>query len=45
MTAIRTGNQIVEAEETAKTNLTAIMGRQAAYTGKLVTRDEMMGSG
>jgi len=43
--AIRTGNQIVEAEETARTNLTAIMGRQAAYTGKKVTWEEMMGSG
>ncbi|MEN8157205.1 MAG: Gfo/Idh/MocA family oxidoreductase [Bacteroidota bacterium] len=45
VTAIRTGNQIVEAEETAKTNLTAIMGRQSAYTGREVTWDEMMGSG
>ncbi len=43
--AIRTGNQIVEAEETAKSVLTAIMGRQAAYTGKKVTWEEMMGSG
>ncbi len=43
--AIRTGNQIVEAEETARTNLTAIMGRQAAYTGTKVTWEEMMGSG
>ena len=42
--AIRTGNQIVEAEETAKSNLTAIMGRTAAYTGKKVTWEEMMGS-
>jgi myo-inositol 2-dehydrogenase/D-chiro-inositol 1-dehydrogenase len=42
--AIRTGNQVVEAEETARTNLTAIMGRQSAYTGKKVTWDEMMGS-
>jgi predicted dehydrogenase len=42
--AIRTGNQIVEAEETAKSNLTAIMGREAAYTGKKVTWEEMMGS-
>jgi predicted dehydrogenase len=42
--AIRTGNQIVEAEETAKSVLTAIMGRQAAYTGKTVTWEEMMGS-
>ncbi len=43
--AIRTGTQIVEAEETAKSVLTAIMGRQSAYTGKLVTWEEMMGSG
>ena len=43
--AIRTGNQIVEAEETARTNLTAIMGREAAYTGKQMTWDEMMASG
>ncbi len=43
--AIRTGNQIIEAEETARTNLTAIMGREAAYTGKQVTWDEMMASG
>jgi predicted dehydrogenase len=42
--AIRNGNQIVEAEETAKSNLTAIMGRQSAYTGKKVTWEEMMGS-
>jgi myo-inositol 2-dehydrogenase/D-chiro-inositol 1-dehydrogenase len=42
--AIRTGNQIVEAEETAITNLTAIMGRESAYTGKKVTWEEMMGS-
>lgn len=43
--AIRTGNQIVEAEETARVNLAAIMGREAAYTGKQVTWDEMMSSG
>ena len=42
--AIRTGNQIVQAEETAKSTLTMIMGRQAAYTGQKVTWDEMMGS-
>jgi hypothetical protein len=42
--AIRTGNQIVEAEETAKSNLTAIMGRHAAYTGTKVTWEEMMGA-
>lgn len=45
VTAIRTGEQIVQAEETAKSTLTAIMGRQAAYTGKKVTWEEMMGSG
>jgi predicted dehydrogenase len=45
VTAIRTGNQIVEAEETARTNLTAIMGRESAYTGLEITWDEMMGSG
>ncbi len=44
VTAIRTGNQIVEAEETAKSVLTAIMGRESAYTGKKVTWAEMMGS-
>ena len=43
--AIRSGNQIVEAEETAKSVLTAIMGREAAYTGKKITWEEMMGSG
>ena len=42
--AIRTGNQIVEAEETAKTNLTAIMGRESAYSGREVTWEHMMGS-
>ena len=42
--AIRTGNQIVEAEECAKSNLTAIMGRHAAYTGRKVTWEEMMGA-
>ncbi|MCK5137597.1 MAG: Gfo/Idh/MocA family oxidoreductase [Bacteroidales bacterium] len=43
--AIRNGEQIVQAEETAKSCLTAIMGREAAYTGKKVTWDEMMSSG
>ena len=44
VTAIRTGEQIVTAEETAKSTLSAIMGRTSAYTGKLVTWDEMMES-
>lgn len=42
--AIRTNNQIVEAEETAISVLTAIMGRQSAYTGTKVTWEDMMGS-
>jgi len=44
ITAIREGKQIVEAEETAISVLTAIMGRESAYTGKKVTWEEMMGS-
>ena len=40
--AIRTGNYVNEAEQTADSNLTAIMGRTAAYTGKLVTWDEIL---
>ena len=44
VTAIRNGEQIVQAEETAKSTLTAIMGRTAAYTGQTVTWEEMMGS-
>jgi myo-inositol 2-dehydrogenase/D-chiro-inositol 1-dehydrogenase len=44
ITIIRNGGQIVEAEETANSNLTVIMGRQAAYTGKKVTWDELMAS-
>ena len=44
VTAIRTGEQIVQAEETTKSTLTAIMGRTAAYTGKTITWEEMMSS-
>ena len=44
VTAIRTGKQVVQAEETAKSTLTAIMGREAAYTGMEVTWEEMMAS-
>jgi predicted dehydrogenase len=44
ITAIRTGEYVNEAEFTAKSNLTAIMGRISAYTGKKVTWDEMMSS-
>ena len=44
VTAIRTGDQFVEAENPAITNMTAIMGRISAYTGKEVTWDEMLNS-
>ncbi len=44
VTAIRTEKPYVEAERTAIATLTAIMGREAAYTGKAVTWDEMMAS-
>jgi predicted dehydrogenase len=45
ITAIRTGEYVNEAEFTAKSCLSAIMGRISAYTGKEVTWDEMMSSG
>lgn len=38
---IRQGNPIMQAEETAVSNLAAIMGRESAYTGKMVTWDEI----
>jgi myo-inositol 2-dehydrogenase / D-chiro-inositol 1-dehydrogenase len=44
VTAIRTNKPVVEAERTAISTLTAIMGRTAAYTGQLVTWEEMMNS-
>ena len=42
--AIRTGGYVNEAETTALSTLTAIMGRTAAYTGKAVTWDEILKS-
>ncbi len=42
--AIRTGNYVNEAETTALSTLTAIMGRTAAYTGRLVTWDDIFKS-
>ena len=42
--AIRTGNYVNEGEQTALSTLTAIMGRTAAYTGRLVTWDEIFRS-
>ncbi|MFP4060853.1 MAG: Gfo/Idh/MocA family protein [Bacteroidota bacterium] len=44
VTAIRTDQSFNEAEDTAKSTLTGIMGRISAYTGKEVTWDEMMNS-
>ncbi len=44
ITAIRTNKPFNEAENTAKSNLLAIMGRISAYTGEEVTWDEMMSS-
>ncbi|NQU87186.1 MAG: Gfo/Idh/MocA family oxidoreductase, partial [Mariniphaga sp.] len=44
VTCIRQDIPINEAEQTAITNMVAIMGRTSAYTGKEVTWDEMMNS-
>jgi hypothetical protein len=44
VTAIRTNKPINEAENTAISTLTAIMGRISAYTGKETTYEEMMNS-
>lgn len=44
VTAIRTNTPLNEAEATAISTLTAIMGRISAYTGKEVTWEEMMNS-
>jgi len=42
--SIRSGKPLNEAEHVAHSTLTAILGREAAYTGKVVTWDEMMKS-
>ncbi len=44
VTAIRTNNPYVEAENTAISTMAAIMGRISSYTGKKVTWEEMMNS-
>lgn len=41
ITHIRKGEPIMQAEETALSNMAAIMGRQAAYTGKTTTWEEV----
>jgi myo-inositol 2-dehydrogenase / D-chiro-inositol 1-dehydrogenase len=45
VTAIRTNNPVNEANAMASSTLVAIMGRESAYTGQLVTWDDMMNSG
>jgi predicted dehydrogenase len=40
--SIRAGNPLNELEEVAHSTLTAIMGREAAYTGQEVTWDEIL---
>jgi hypothetical protein len=44
VTCIRQDIPFNEAEQTAISNLVAIMGRVSAYTGKAVTYEEMMNS-
>ena len=44
VTAIRTEKPVNAVKATAIATLTAIMGRESAYTGKAVTWDEMMAS-
>ncbi len=44
VTAIRTNNPVNEANTMASSSLVAIMGRESAYSGQLVTWDEMMSS-
>jgi myo-inositol 2-dehydrogenase / D-chiro-inositol 1-dehydrogenase len=44
VTAIRQNKPVVEAERTAISTLTAIMGRTAAYTGQKVTWEDMLNS-
>jgi myo-inositol 2-dehydrogenase / D-chiro-inositol 1-dehydrogenase len=44
VTAIRTNTPVNESFHNATSSLTAVMGRESAYTGKLVTWDDMMQS-
>jgi predicted dehydrogenase len=41
VTSLRAGNPINEAEQVAGSTLTAILGREAAYTGRKITWDEI----
>jgi len=42
--SIRTGKLVNNAAQAVESNLTCILGRMAAYRGRVVTWDEMMGS-
>jgi predicted dehydrogenase len=42
--SVRAGAPINEAEQVAESTLTTILGREAAYTGRKVTREEMLKS-
>jgi len=42
--SIRSGNVISDAENGAKSTMTAIMGRMATYSGKILTLDEVLNS-
>jgi hypothetical protein len=42
--SIRTGNLLNNAEVAVESNLTAILGRTAAYKQRMVTWDELMAS-
>ena len=42
--SIRAGKPLNEARQVAESTMVAIMGREAAYTGKAVTWDDMMKS-
>ena len=44
VTAIRTGTPVNDVEQHVQSTLMAIMGREAAYTGKFVTWDQVMAS-
>jgi hypothetical protein len=42
--SIRNGEVIADAENAAKSNMTAIMGRMATYSGKEITWDKALAS-
>jgi len=42
--SIRNGEVIADAENGAKSTLTAIMGRMATYSGKIISWDQVMNS-